>query len=122
MPKESDNIFSKFSDFFSPKIDEWTKRELNKLNEKAKDINKKIKDTYGPSSSYYLNHIRLINKFKKEPKFLNIYKKYLNKFWNNPELYTNQNSLNAHIVNIASETVVNAVKNIESFFNSRQRK
>lgn len=115
MPKESDNIFSKFSDFFSPKIDEWTKRELNKLNEKAKDINKKIKDTYGPSSSYYLNHIRLINKFKKEPKFLNIYKKYLNKFWNNPELYTNQNSLNAHIVNIASETVVNAVKNIESF-------
>jgi len=116
MPKESDNIFSKFSDFFSPKIDEWTKRELNKLNEKAKDINKKIKDTYGPSSSYYLNHIRLINKFKKEPKYLNIYKKYLNKFWSNSELYTNQNSLNAHIVNIASETVVNAVKNIESFF------
>ena len=112
MPKESDNIFSKFSDLFSPKIDERTERELNKLNEKAKNINKKIRDTYGPFSIYYKNHIKLINELKKEPKFLNIYKKYLNKFWSNPELYTNQNLLNAHMVNIASETVVNAAENV----------
>lgn len=112
MPKESDNIFSKFSDLFSPKIDEWTKRKLNKLNEKAKDIDKKIKDTYGPFSSYYKNHITLIKKFKKEPKFLNIYKKYLNKFWSSPELYKNQNLLNAHMINIAAETVVDTINSV----------